>query len=235
MHETQTSHYSQALRDGEITDREGSKHQLSTSNQLRNSNALQELEDSARRSATGPSSGGVPKPPASADGGTRERLSPRNDISATELDVRHSLPRNEAQLDPLELDEADQRMKDELDAEVDKKYQRQLASSQDLGPLGDAEDDYEDDDKNDEMKEDTIKTDKIEQLVEEDMKAKRLGSGQDPGQFRPSADGGSAADQILDELENQSIDELDVQAALDPASKPDGAEKGAPKLPEGKD
>ena len=36
-------------------------------------------------------------------------------------------------MEHLEIDEADQRMKDELDAEVDKKYQRQLAGSQDDG------------------------------------------------------------------------------------------------------
>jgi hypothetical protein len=45
------------------------------------------------------------------------------------LDVRNSLPGNDAPVYPLDLDEADQRMKDELDAEVDKKYKRQLASS----------------------------------------------------------------------------------------------------------
>ena len=44
-------------------------------------------------------------------------------------DVRNSLPGNDAPLYPLEMDDADQRMKDELDAEVDKKYKRQLASS----------------------------------------------------------------------------------------------------------
>ena len=43
--------------EGDITDREGSKHQLSTSNQLRNSNALHELEDSARRSVSVPGGG----------------------------------------------------------------------------------------------------------------------------------------------------------------------------------
>ena len=76
------------------------------------------------------------------------------------LDVRNSLPGNDAPVYPLEMDEADARMKDELDAEVDKKYKRQLANSQDLGPLGaDADDDYEEDfDNKDEMREDTIKT-----------------------------------------------------------------------------
>lgn len=125
LHETQTSHYSQAVREGEITDREGSKHQLSTSNQLRNSNALQDLEDSARRSAAGPSAASGPAAAASSQSvheGGRARSSPPHDISSTVLDVRHSLPGNPAPVDPLELDEADQRMKDELDAEVDKKY-----------------------------------------------------------------------------------------------------------------
>ena len=52
LHETQTSHYSQQVKEGDGTDRDGasSRHQLSTSNHLRNSNALHELDDSARRS-----------------------------------------------------------------------------------------------------------------------------------------------------------------------------------------
>ena len=54
LHETQTSHYSQQLRDGDISERgDISKHQLSTSNHLRNSNMLNELEDSSRRSNNG--------------------------------------------------------------------------------------------------------------------------------------------------------------------------------------
>ena len=49
LHETQTSHYSQALRgEGDITDRNGSKHQLSVSQQMRGSQLQQDLEDSAR-------------------------------------------------------------------------------------------------------------------------------------------------------------------------------------------
>lgn len=64
----------------------------------------------------------------SVDGGAGARTSPQK-LSMKALDVRNSLPGNDAPVYPLELDEADQRMKDELDAEVDKKYKRQLASS----------------------------------------------------------------------------------------------------------
>lgn len=129
LHETQTSHYSQAVKEGDMTDREGSKHQLSTSNHLRNSNALHELEDSARRSATAT---GANLPVAEGgDGATGSRTSPQK-ISHKALDVRNSLPGcNEGSGYPLvDLEEvADQRLKDELDAEVDKKYKRQLANS----------------------------------------------------------------------------------------------------------
>lgn len=51
LHETQTSHYSYQVKEGEQSDREGSRHQLST--HLRNSAALNELEDSGHRSAGG--------------------------------------------------------------------------------------------------------------------------------------------------------------------------------------
>lgn len=141
------------------------------------------------------------------DEGAGARTSPQK-ISMKALDVRNSLPGNDAPVYPLELDEADQRMKDELDAEVDKKYKRQLASSQDLERLaGDAEDEYEEDFENkDEMREDTIKTDKIEQLVEEDMKLKAPASDRDDGPERVTnrraAAGSPGAEQILDELEN---------------------------------
>lgn len=151
------------------------------------------------------------------------------------LDVRNSLPGTDAPVYPLDLDEADQRMKDELDAEVDKKYKRQLASSQDLDRLaGEAEDEYDDDfDGKDEMREDTIKTDKIEQLVEEDMKLKDGAADreiEDPVRAakKGPASGSPCAERILDELENQSIDELDVQAALEGGGQPAGARnKGA--------
>lgn len=143
------------------------------------------------------------------------------------LDVRNSLPGTDAPVYPLDLDEADQRMKDELDAEVDKKYKRQLASSQDLDRLaGDAEDEYDDDfDGKDEMREDTIKTDKIEQLVEEDMKLKEGATdreNEDPVRAakKGTASGSPCAERILDELENHSIDELDVQAALEGGGQP---------------
>ena len=53
LHETQTSHYSYQVKEGEFSDREGSRHQLSTSNHLRNSAALNELDDSTRRSGQG--------------------------------------------------------------------------------------------------------------------------------------------------------------------------------------
>lgn len=163
------------------------------------------------------------QPPASAgsaDGGAGSRTSPQK-ISMKVMDVRNSLPGNDAPTYPLDLDEADQRMKDELDAEVDKKYKRQLASSQDLEPLaGEPEDDYEDDfDNKDEMKEDTIKTDKIEQLVEEDMNLKGAGTERDPSASKRSAGGSPRPERILD-LENQSIDELDVQAALEGGAYP---------------
>ena len=52
LHETQTSHYSYKLKQGEDSDRD-SRHGLSTSHHLRNSNALNELDDSSRRSAGG--------------------------------------------------------------------------------------------------------------------------------------------------------------------------------------
>jgi hypothetical protein len=120
------------------------------------------------------------------------------------LDVRNSLPGNDAPVYPLDLDEADQRMKDELDAEVDKKYKRQLASSQDLERLaGDAEDEYDDDfEGKDEMREDTIKTDKIEQLVEEDMKRKPRVVEDDEREANGRPAAGSPGAEILDELEN---------------------------------
>ena len=98
---------------------------MSTSNQLRNSNALHELEDSARRSASGP--GGSIAPAVcsaqSVDEAVGSRTSPQK-LSMKVHDVRNSLPGNDAPLYPLEIDDADQRMKDELDAEVDKKYKR---------------------------------------------------------------------------------------------------------------
>lgn len=46
LHETQTSHYSYQVKEGENSDRDGSRHQLSTSNHLRNSNVLHEIEGS---------------------------------------------------------------------------------------------------------------------------------------------------------------------------------------------
>lgn len=107
-----------------MTDREGSKHQLSTSNHLRNSNHLHELEDSARRSATA-TGGNIP----TAEGGQEvlvARTSPQKKTHKA-LDVRNSLPDcGDASGYPLaDLEEAaDQRLKDELDAEVDKKYKR---------------------------------------------------------------------------------------------------------------
>ena len=58
-------------------------------------------------------------------------------------DVRHSLPVNDTQPYPLDIDEHDQRMKDELDAVVTNKYKRQLADSQELD--NPSEDDYEED------------------------------------------------------------------------------------------
>ena len=64
--------------------------------------------------------------------------------------------------------ENEQRMKDELDAEVTKKIEKQLGASL---PEDDDED-YEDDEFQQELKEDTIKTEKIEALVEEEMMAK---------------------------------------------------------------
>ena len=65
------------------------------------------------------------------------------------------------------------------------------------------------------MREDTIKTDKIEQLVEEDMKLKaaaKAAEDEDIGPIsnRHSASGSPRDQKILDELEHQSIDELDV-------------------------
>lgn len=48
LHETQTSHYSYQIKDGEGSERDGSKHQLSTSNHLRDSNNLNHVEDSSR-------------------------------------------------------------------------------------------------------------------------------------------------------------------------------------------
>ena len=54
LHETQTSHYSYKVKQGEESDRDSSRNGISTSNHLRNSNTLNELEDSSRRSAGGP-------------------------------------------------------------------------------------------------------------------------------------------------------------------------------------
>ena len=47
-------------------------------------------------------------------------------------DVRHSLPVNDSAPYPLDIDEQDQRMKDELDAVVTNKYKKQLADSQEI-------------------------------------------------------------------------------------------------------
>lgn len=61
-------------------------------------------------------------------------------------------------------------MKDELDAEVDKKY-NQIQESFDHGKRDADEEDYDDDDfveGRDDLKEDTIMTDKIEKIVEEE-------------------------------------------------------------------
>jgi hypothetical protein len=60
MHETQTSHYSYQVKEGENSDRDPSRHHLSTSNNLRNSNVLNELDDSLRRQSvnSGDYSGG---------------------------------------------------------------------------------------------------------------------------------------------------------------------------------
>lgn len=52
LHETQTSHYSYQVKEGENSDRDGSRHQLSTSNHLRNSNVLHEI-DGSRQSING--------------------------------------------------------------------------------------------------------------------------------------------------------------------------------------
>ena len=51
LHETQTSHYSYQINEGHGSERDGSKHQLSTSNHLRDSN--NQVEDSSRRSKNG--------------------------------------------------------------------------------------------------------------------------------------------------------------------------------------
>lgn len=82
------------------------------------------------------------------------------------------------------------------------------------------------------MREDTIKTDKIEQLVEEDMKQKEAGTDRaSEGRMRRGKKGSSIVtppgDRILDELENQSIDELDVQAALEGGGQPPGGRNKA--------
>ena len=44
LHETQTSHYSYQIKDGEGSEREGSRHHLSTSNHLRDSHNLNVVE-----------------------------------------------------------------------------------------------------------------------------------------------------------------------------------------------
>lgn len=234
LHETQTSHYSQQVKEGDGSDRDGSRHQLSTSNQLRNSNALHELEDSARRSGNGLGGrGSVPHGVSvqSADySGGGSQTSPKKP-STKALEVRHSMPGNEL-VYPLDIDEADQRMKDELDAEVDKKYKRQLASSQDVDHKGgeadddDYEEDFENKEDNNDMREDTIKTDKIEQIVDDDMRMKDEDGAEDgegPGDKRLKAARGSAGELSGAEggngdtigAANQSIDELDVHAKLD--------------------
>lgn len=50
LHETQTSHYSYQIKDGEGSERDGSRHHLSTSNHLRDSHNLNVVEDSSRKS-----------------------------------------------------------------------------------------------------------------------------------------------------------------------------------------
>ena len=63
------------------------------------------------------------------------------------------------------------------------------------------------------MKEDTIKTDKIEQLVEEDMQKKPTKPPNE--EYTDAVESASQIhDQILNDLENQSIDELDVHAGM---------------------
>jgi len=140
LHETQTSHYSQAVREGDASERDGSRHNLSNSNHLRNSNALHELEDSARRSANGgPGRSSLPLGMSvhsgDGSGGSKSQTSPPK-VGQKAAGIRLSAEAEAKEIEAvehLEIDEADQRMKDELDAEVDKKYQRQLAGSQDDG------------------------------------------------------------------------------------------------------
>ena len=72
-------------------------------------------------------------------------------------------------------------MKDELDAEVEQKFEKLTEGKggycHDEAPDGENDDEYEDDEdfNNHDLKEDTIKTDQVEQIVEnENMRLDRL-------------------------------------------------------------
>ena len=75
---------------------------------------------------------------------------------------------------PKDIDEHE-KIKDELDAEVEQKFEKLHESK---GENSEDEEDYEDDEEfnnsDNDLKEDTIKTDKIEQIVEEDMRKDKL-------------------------------------------------------------
>lgn len=104
-----------------MTDREGSKHQLSTSNNLRNSNTLQELEDSSRRSAT--AIGTLPPPVDDKDAQSQAARTNPSKMTHKALDVRNSVSGcpDAKRYQLIDLEEAaDYKLKDELDAEVDK-------------------------------------------------------------------------------------------------------------------
>mmetsp|Transcript_14250 Transcript_14250/g.22192 ORF Transcript_14250/g.22192 Transcript_14250/m.22192 type:complete len:184 (-) Transcript_14250:58-609(-) len=81
--------------------------------------------------------------------------------------------------DDFEELEADQRTKDELEEEVNKRLEESKSNTKPRDEE-DEEENYEDDDfQHQDLKEDTIKTDKIEQIVEEDMHKDALDQGKE--------------------------------------------------------
>lgn len=210
LHETQTSHYSQMVKEGDFTDREGSKHQISTSNYLRNSNAQAEmLEDSARRSLTAT---GI-KTPILDDTNSNmmdgvQTQAPK--VSHKALNVRNSLPGcNETSgynlMDTEEEGDGDLNCNDELVAEVDKKYHKQIASSQNDPDVD--QDNYDDDFENDEnIKNINPKSDIVVDTTQPQTVHPPQPVGPDSQNPKEKING-----QLLNQLENQVIDETELQ------------------------
>jgi len=197
LHETQTSHYSYQVKEGDHSERATSRHGLSNSNNLRNSNTLHEVDDQSRRSAN--MIGGLPMGHSVQSGdysggsqGSSSKMKARDIDNNNDISIEAFLPKKKADKsttdrphhitdslkkysikeemieddlaadkprgaqttsqslakDPtddydIDLEEVEQKMQQELEAEVDKQYSR----------MQEDEDDYSDE----EFKEDKLK------------------------------------------------------------------------------